>query len=68
MRQLRAENYELLKDLPAEAFSRTATHVRRGNMTLLELLRLFAEHAEQHAMQIRGVRAEYKASRQKAAT
>jgi DinB superfamily len=65
MRQLRAENYELLKDLPAEAFSRSGTHPRRGNMTLLDLLRLFAEHAEKHAMQIRSVRAEYKASRQK---
>jgi DinB superfamily len=68
MRQLRAENYELLKDLPAEAFARTGTHTRRGNMTLLDLLRLFAEHAEQHAMQIRSVRAEYKASRQKPAS
>jgi hypothetical protein len=67
MRQLRAENYELLKDLPPEAFSRSGTHLRRGHMTLLELLRLFAEHAEKHAMQIRGVRAEYKASRQKLA-
>ena len=68
MRQLRAENYELLKDLPAEAFERSGTHLRRGNMTLLELLRLFAEHAEKHAVQIRGVRAEYKASRQKTAS
>lgn len=67
MRQLRAENYELLKDLPAESFARTGTHSRRGNMTLLDLLRLLAEHAEKHAMQIRSVRAEYKASRQKPA-
>lgn len=67
MRQLRAENYELLKDLPPETFSRTGTHLRRGEMTLLDMLRLFAEHAERHAVQIRSVRAEYKASRQKAA-
>lgn len=67
MRQLRAENYELLKDLPPETFTRAGTHPRRGPLTLLDLLRLFAEHAENHAVQIRSVRAEYKASRQKAA-
>lgn len=66
MRQLRADNYELLKDLPPETYSRTATHTRRGQMTLLDMLRLFAEHAEKHAMQIRNVRSEYKASRAKA--
>lgn len=68
MRQLRAENYQLLKDLPPEMFSRAGNHLRRGTMTLLDLLRLFAGHAENHAMQIRSVRAEYKASRQKAAS
>lgn len=68
MRQLRAENYELLKDLPDDSFSRSGTHLRRGDMTLLDLVRLFAEHAEKHAVQIRSVRAEYKASRQKPAT
>jgi hypothetical protein len=67
MRHLRADNYALLKDLPEETFARTATHTRRGKMNLLDLVRLFAEHAENHAMQIRNVRAEYKASRQKPA-
>jgi len=67
MRQLRADNFQLLSGLPPEAFSRTATHVRRGPMTLLDMLRLFAEHAEKHAMQIRNVRADYKASRAKTA-
>lgn len=65
MRQLRAENYELLKELPPETFARSGTHLHRGVMSLLDLLRLFAEHAEHHAVQIRGVRAAYKASRQK---
>ncbi|MBV9762514.1 MAG: DinB family protein [Acidobacteriaceae bacterium] len=65
MRQLRAENYDLLKELPAEIFARAGTHPSRGVMSLLDLLRLFAEHAEKHAVQIRSVRAEYKASRQK---
>lgn len=63
MRQLRADNYQLLKDLPHEMYSRRAVHVRRGPMTLLDLLRLLAEHAENHAMQIRRVREAYKASR-----
>jgi len=67
MRHLRADNYALLKDLSEETFSRTGTHSRRGPMTLLDLLRLMAEHAEKHATQIRSVRAEYKASRQKPA-
>ncbi|HZQ53122.1 MAG TPA: DinB family protein [Bryobacteraceae bacterium] len=66
MRQLRADNYQLLKDLPAEAFSRTGNHVERGPLSLFDLLRISAEHAEKHAMQIRNVRAEYKASRAKA--
>lgn len=67
MRQLRADNYQLLKDLPPEAYSRTGNHLKRGTMSLLDMLRLFAEHAENHATQIRGVRAGYKASRAKAA-
>ena len=67
MRHLRADNYALLRDLSEETFSRTGTHSRRGPMTLLDLLRLMAEHAEKHATQIRSVRAEYKASRQKPA-
>ncbi|MBV9303567.1 MAG: DinB family protein [Acidobacteriaceae bacterium] len=66
MRQLRADNYQLLKDLPPEMYSRTAQHVRRGPMTLLDMLRLFAEHAERHAAQIRDVRSAYKISRAKA--
>jgi DinB superfamily len=67
MRHLRADNYQLLKDLPPETYSRTGNHLKRGTMSLLDLLRLFAEHAENHATQIRAVRAGYKASRAKAA-
>lgn len=66
MRQLRADNYQLLRDLPPETYSRTGNHLKRGTMTLLDLLRLFAEHAENHATQIRAVRAGYKATRTKA--
>jgi hypothetical protein len=67
MRHLRADNYALLNGLPEETFSRTGTHSRRGPMTLLDMVRLMAEHAEKHATQIRSIRAEYKASRQKSA-
>src|SRR5271156_3073874 len=33
-RVLRAANYELLKDLPEEAYSRTGTHTTRGELSL----------------------------------
>jgi hypothetical protein len=66
-RVLRASNYELLKDLPAETFSRSGTHSVRGPLSLSQMVTLFAEHAENHATQLRGVRAAYKEHRAKAA-
>lgn len=65
-RRTRAENYELLKDLPMPVFDREGLHSERGPMSLKFLLQLIAEHAENHAAQIRTRRAEFKA--QKAAT
>ncbi|MBM3725368.1 MAG: hypothetical protein FJW40_08095 [Acidobacteria bacterium] len=62
-RRVRAENHELLKDLPGEAFARAGTHSERGRLTLLDLLRTYAEHAENHVVQLREVRAGYKQSR-----
>jgi hypothetical protein len=62
-RRLRADNHELLKDLPADAFSRTATHTERGKLTLLDLVRLLAQHPEAHVRQIQSARAAYKAYR-----
>lgn len=59
-RHVRAENYELLKDLAEEVFSRTGNHTERGTVTLLDLLRIYAHHAEKHAQQIRNVRDLYK--------
>ncbi|HUQ90608.1 MAG TPA: DinB family protein [Bryobacteraceae bacterium] len=64
-RRLRGENYELLKELPAETFQRTGTHSERGPLTLLDLLQTYAQHAENHARQIQGVRQEYKLSKAK---
>ena len=60
-RRIRAENYELLKELPESAFERTGQHTERGALTLKQLVQLIAEHAESHAAQLRTRRAEYKA-------
>ncbi|HEU0140853.1 MAG TPA: DinB family protein [Bryobacteraceae bacterium] len=62
-RRIRSENHELLKALPEEAFSRTGTHNERGVLSLLDLLKIYTEHAEQHARQIREVRDAYKTHR-----
>jgi hypothetical protein len=62
-RRIRGESYELLKDQPEESFARTGVHPVRGQMTVLDLLRIYAGHAEKHALQIRRVRDAYKASR-----
>src|SRR5579864_5751376 len=47
-RRIRAENYELLKDLPPAAFERTGNHTERGVITVLNLLEGMAGHAESH--------------------
>jgi DinB superfamily len=58
-RRIRAENYELLKDLPPEAFDRAGNHSENGRMTLRQLLEGYAGHAESHAKQLQGIREEY---------
>jgi DinB superfamily len=59
-RRIRGENYDLLKDLPELTFDRAGLHSQRGEMTLRQLLQLIAEHAENHAAQLRARRAEFK--------
>jgi hypothetical protein len=59
-RRTRAENYELLKDLPVEAFDRVGFHAERGQETLKQMMQRNADHAESHAAQLRTRRAEYK--------
>jgi len=59
-RRIRAENYELLKELPEAAFDRVGLHSERGPLTLKRLTQLIAEHAESHAAQLRARRAEFK--------
>ena len=64
-RRLRAENYELLKTLPTEAFDRTGMHSARGPMTLGQMLAQFADHVENHARQMQAIREEYKKAKGK---
>jgi DinB family protein len=59
-RRTRADNYELLKDLPEEAFARTGQHTKRGIVTVMDMLKIFALHPEKHVGQIQAVRAAYK--------
>ncbi len=67
LRRVRGDNYELVKDLPEEAFARTGNHTQRGEITLLDLLRYDAQHMESHVRQIQTVRAAYKEHRAKQA-
>jgi hypothetical protein len=58
-RRVRAENYDLLKGLPPEAFERAGNHTENGRMTLRQLVEGYAGHAESHAKQLQGIREEY---------
>jgi hypothetical protein len=62
-RRTRGDNFELLKELPEEAFGRMGTHSELGPVSLLQLLRTYAEHAEVHSTQLKEVRQAYKASK-----
>jgi len=66
-RRIRAENYDLLKELPETGFARTATHSERGKLSVQNLLELAAAHAESHARQIREVRDRYRQAKQRSA-
>jgi hypothetical protein len=58
-RRIRAENHELLKDLPPAAFDRVGNHSENGRMTLRQLVEGYAGHAESHAKQLQAIREEY---------
>lgn len=64
-RRVRAENYELLKELPANAFERTGNHTERGPLTLLQIVDGAAQHAESHARQLQQIRDAYKQAKGK---
>jgi hypothetical protein len=59
-RRIRAENYDLLKDLPPAAFERKGNHTERGSITVLNLMEGMAQHAESHARQLQELRDAYK--------
>ena len=62
-RRIRQENYELLKEMPAGTFDRVSAHSERGPVTLANWVRVYAEHAENHARQIKAIREDYKQAR-----
>lgn len=62
-RRLRSENHELIRELGEDAFARKAIHSKRGEMTLLDFLRLFTHHVESHAKQVQTVRELFKQSK-----
>lgn len=64
-RRIRAENYELLKDLPASAYERAGNHTQNGRITLGEMLEGYAGHAEAHARQMQQIREAYKQAKGK---
>jgi hypothetical protein len=55
-RRIRAENYELLKEVPPAAWERTGNHTENGPMTLRRLLEGYTDHAESHAHQLQQIR------------
>jgi hypothetical protein len=65
LRRLRAENYELIRDLPAEAFERNGMHAERGPLTLQQIVETCANHVESHARQMQEIREAYKAAKGK---
>ncbi|SRR5579885_1012011 len=65
VRRVRAENYELLKELPEAAYTRTGNHSERGPITLLQIVEGAANHMESHARQMQAIREAYKQAKGK---
>ena len=64
-RRLRADNHELLSSLTPETFGRKGMHSERGELTLVQLVEIYADHAESHARQLQAVRDAYKQAKGK---
>jgi hypothetical protein len=56
LRRIRSDNYDLLKSRPETDLHRTGVHPKRGVISILDLLKIFANHPQKHANQIRRVR------------
>ena len=52
-----------VEEIPEEEFRRVGIHSERGDISLLQILQMYADHAEAHAKQIRRVRDAFKASK-----
>jgi hypothetical protein len=65
LRRLRAENYELVKDLPEGTFARTGNHTERGQLSLLQMVEGAANHLESHARQAQTLRDAFKDAKSK---
>ena len=48
-RHIRSWSFELLSSLPEAAWERKGIHAERGEMSLLDMLGIYARHAEKHA-------------------
>src|ERR1700726_2951227 len=55
-RRIRAENYDLLKELPESAFDRAGNHTENGPVTLRSMLEGYSQHVESHARQLQEIR------------
>lgn len=66
-RVIRKENFDLLKELPPETFRRNGQHPERGSLSLYDLLRIYTDHAENHAAQIRAIRDAYREAKTRGA-
>ena len=64
-RRVRAENHELLKELPEMAFARAGNHSERGAVTLRQIVEGAASHTESHARQMQQIRDAYKQAKGK---
>jgi DinB superfamily len=49
---LRADVHPLIRDLPPAGFAQTVVHPEWGNMSIRQLLELYADHGERHLSQI----------------
>jgi hypothetical protein len=64
--RLRRQNYELLQAFEngdPSVWDRKGVHTKYGEKTLVDLLRIYAEHAEGHSRQLRKVREQFRESR-----
>lgn len=50
---IRGDSYALLKDVPEAAFERIGIHPRRGEMSVLQVVKLSADHVEKHSGHLR---------------